>query len=140
MSDVHPIYMEPRALEFLRAWPDVPETLRPAYSRFYDAGMIWVDPNVDSDGHTWPGQLRLTGAGEALKEIVDSQTFNFFTARQLQPIIGAAMARQIFKDELPTSKKGVYAQRERGLRAAMAGLGFEIDTAISVRTTNRGKV
>lgn len=105
-----PIYMEKRALEFLRQWPEVDPLLRPVYSRFYDAGLIWVDPNVD-DGYTgsdWPGALRLTEHGRALKEIVDGQTFNFFTRKQIVPLLPngdlTEFARRIFKDDLPHPK------------------------------------
>lgn len=104
-----PIYMEKRALEFLRAWPGVPEVLRPVYSRFYDVGLIWVDPNVDYDPgfgpDVWPGALRLTEGGAALKDLVDGQSFNFFTVKQIMAILPSGdlteKERRIFKDDLP---------------------------------------
>jgi hypothetical protein len=104
------IYMEKNALAFLRAWPNVPEVLRPVYSRFYDTGLIFIDDNVDCDHFTWPGQLRLTERGEALKQIVDAQSFNFFIPSQLEPIMPQGYRheehfvggedRRIFKDNL----------------------------------------
>lgn len=100
-----PIYMHKDALAFLRAWPDVPEELRPVYGRFFDTGLVWIDPNASSDGRTWPGQLRLTPGGSQLKTIVDEQSFNFFTAKQLKGILPSGDCkdpeRRLFKDALP---------------------------------------
>ena len=100
-----PIYMEKRALEFLRAWPKVPEVLRPVYSRFYDAGLIWIDPNADDDFGAWPSQLRLTEKGKILKEIVDGQSINFFRVEDINPLLPNGdldeVSRRIFKDDIP---------------------------------------
>lgn len=72
-----PVYMEPRALEFIRQWPDVKEALRPVYSRFFDAGLIWVDPNAETTS-SFPSQLRLTELGWRIKEVAGSRGMNFF--------------------------------------------------------------
>lgn len=77
--EYEPIYMIPRALEFIRAWPNVP--VRPVYSLFYDAGLLYMDPNVDDPGdgnRTWPGALRWTAEGERIRDLCCSQSINFF--------------------------------------------------------------
>lgn len=71
------LYMEPRALAFLRAWPDVPPVLRPAYSRFQDAGLMFVDPEAPP-GMSWPGPIRLTALGHRVREVMIGKTINFF--------------------------------------------------------------
>lgn len=75
-----PVFLDHRGRLFIESWPNVPENLRPAYSRFYDAGCVWVDPNIDTTFETerWPGALRLTTLGESLRDAVQSQSFNFF--------------------------------------------------------------
>lgn len=75
--DFEAVYMEHKALAFLRAWPDVPEVLRPTYSRFYDAGLIFVDTNAPQ-GMSYPGQLRLTALGHRVREVMIGKTINFF--------------------------------------------------------------
>lgn len=75
--EYEPIYMDARALEFLRAWPDVPEGLRPAYSRLYDAGMLWADPQAPQ-GLAFPGIFRLTALGQAMKDTLAIKSINFF--------------------------------------------------------------
>lgn len=126
-----PIYMEARALEFIRSWPDVPQTLRPVYSRFYDAKLLWIDPNVDRPGGSgadWPGALRLTERGQALKEIVDAQSFNFFTVDQIKPILAdgdlSEKERRIFKDDIPGAK---LLPALRGVRSAMERLNIALE-------------
>lgn len=127
-----PIYMEPRALEFLRQWPKVEPVLRPVYSRFYDAGLIWFDPNVDIDpdekGRDFPGSMRLTERGQALKELVDAQSFNFFTVEQIAPLlVGGDLEEKenrIFKDDIP----GVRVQQAMtGLKAALANMSVAFE-------------
>lgn len=89
-NDPHNVYMEPRALAFLRAWPDVPVVLRPAWSRFRDAGLMDLDPDYDedfSDGK-YPSYLRLTPAGQALREIVTRQSYNLFSHEEASAIGG----------------------------------------------------
>jgi hypothetical protein len=136
MSD--PVYMEMKALMFLREWPNVRESLRPVYARFLDAGLIYLDPNVDETG-TWPSQLRLTHRGDLLKEIVDGQSFNFFTAKQLAPIMphGSDPAdpdRRIFKDRLPNTGLSVFklaTPKSRGdIRTTLTRLSETLDKLI----------
>lgn len=69
--------MEATALRFMRAWPEVPNDLRPVYSWFFDAGLIWIDPQAEATG-AFPSQLRLTESGQLIKDLVDGQSFNFF--------------------------------------------------------------
>lgn len=146
------VYMEPRALEFIRAWPNVPEGLRPAYGRFQSAGLIWVDPNVDSDPDldAWPFALRLTERGEALKEVCDGQTYNFFTYQQLQPIFPNGVGpdeisdadKRIFKDEIPQAGKRAsreYADLYEG-GAGLSGAINRLKAALSAASANRAKV
>lgn len=145
------VYMEQRALEFIRAWPDIPPVLRPAYSRFYDAGLLWFDPNVDYDPDldTWPGQLRLTERGVALKEICDGQSFNFFTVTQLQPIFPNGIGpddirdvdKRIFKDEIPQAgKKASQEYRDTYERHGLSGAIDRLKIALTAAASNRAKV
>lgn len=125
-----PIYMEQRALEFIRQWPKVDPVLRPVYSRFYDAGLIWIDPNVDrgADNEGFPGALRLTERGQMLKDIVDGQSFNFFTVAQIAPIlVGGDLEdkeNRIFKDNIPGVRA---AQTAQGLKFALAKLFVAVE-------------
>lgn len=106
------IYLEKRAREFLEAWPNPPEGLRPVYSRFMDAKMIWADPNVDSDGKSFPGTLRLTEDGQRLKDLVAGQSYNGYSLRDVLGCCSlgqdTAAFQALFKYELP----GMPARRE----------------------------
>lgn len=82
VADFEPVYMENKALDFLRAWPDVPEALRPVYGRFYDAGLIWSDPNAPQDME-WPGALRLTALGHRIREVMMGKHINFFRVQDV---------------------------------------------------------
>lgn len=142
-----PVYMEKIALAFLRAWPDVPEALRPVYPRFVHRGLLWIDPNVDWNGKRFPGALRLTEAGERLKEIVDAQSFNFFTIEQLEGILpdGDDPARldRIFKDKIPGSIPPMghpASPLTPGLLPAMSRLEVAIDNLLSAAKANRARV
>jgi hypothetical protein len=120
-----PIYMEKGPLEFLRSWPDVPEKLRAFYPRFVFRGLIWDDPNIDAPPKAFPGSLRLTERGEMLKEIVDAQSFNFFTVEQMKAILpqGEDPNRldRIFKDRIPRTKGApVAAEPESDILALLA--------------------
>lgn len=77
LTEFDPVYMEHRALAFLRTWPDVPEDLRPVYSRFFDAGLIFVDTNAP-EGMSYPGKLRLTALGHRVREVMMGKQINFF--------------------------------------------------------------
>jgi hypothetical protein len=79
-----PVYMERNALAFFRAWPDVPEALTPVAGRLRDAGLM-------ADG--WS----LTERGARLKAIIDSRSFNFFTAAEAE---GVAVKGRVFKDDV----------------------------------------
>lgn len=127
------IYMEQRALAFMRAWPDVPEVLRPVYARFYDHGLIWSDPNAESDGG-WPSSLRLTNQGQMLKDIVDSRSLNWFSIPELSDFMEVRFDgdRRIFTDQepppgVPGSCPAHPAQRPRGLKNAMRRLEQAMD-------------
>lgn len=78
------IYMEKRLLAFIRAWPDVPKDLRPAYCWLSDAGILTIDPDASYDfdpdlgGDPWPGGLKLSTFGERVKAVCDAQTYNFW--------------------------------------------------------------
>ncbi len=81
------IYMDRRAFEFFRSFPDVPEVLRPVYGRFLDAGLLWVDHQAEQAGD-FPGPLRWTERGQQLRddyfEAFPSGTVNFFTETQMR--------------------------------------------------------
>jgi hypothetical protein len=99
--DYEPIYMVPRALQFIRAWPNVPKDLRPAYSYFYDAKLIYLDPNVDDpgDGHrNWPGSLRLTEEGERIRDLACAQTNNFFRIPEVFKSVPAVDLEELPED------------------------------------------
>lgn len=125
-------YMERNALAFLRAWPDVPEVLRPVYGRFYDAGLIWADPNIEATGE-WPSQLRLTEAGEKLKELVDGQSFNFFMDYQLVEIMPSGdlgeVERRLFKNQMigGTGASPYVQEAKAGVMAAVERLKTALD-------------
>lgn len=145
--DVEAVYMEPLALIFLRAFPGVPESLRPVYSRFYVNGLIASDgrgaPDLELTPDPWPGGLHLTEAGRRLKEIADGQSYNFFTVRQIKDILPSGqieeVEQRIFKDRLPGHYTGFAPYREPlGLLAAMAKLGAALD-GLSDATANRAK-
>ncbi len=139
------IYMEQRAFEFFRAFPDVPEILRPVYSRFYDVGLIWSDPAIEAT-IDFPSSLRWTNAGRELREIYDENfplhSVNFFSRATVLRLLPdgdlGEKARRIFKDDLP---KGVRATGSPaaggGLRFAMAALELQLDDLLSAMKSNR---
>ncbi len=108
------VFMDQRALAFLRAWPRVEPGLRPAYSRFQSAGLIWIDPNVDAEtdldgAPIWPGAMRLTRAGEVLKVMVDSQGYNMFSQTQVVAIRDALQDESAFKADVIARQRGFEA-------------------------------
>lgn len=142
MSD-DTIYMERRAFEFFRAFPDVPEPLRPVYSRFYDTGLLWTDPNAD-DGDQWPGALRWTEAGRALRDAYDENfpngQINFFRVSQICELLPSGdlgeAERRIFKTELPgqVPPMGHPQSPSGGLKVALLGMSMAVDAlGVSMR-------
>lgn len=97
-NELSAIFMEPRALAFLRAWPDVPEVLQPAYSRFYDAGLIWSDPNAPQE-MGWPGTLRLTAAGHRVREVMIGSNINYF---RIEDVFGVIAAEKLIQQDPQT--------------------------------------
>jgi hypothetical protein len=138
MSD--PIYMERRAFEFFCAFPDVPEILRPVFSRFLDAGLIWQDPNVDETGE-WPSQLRWTEAGQTLRdeyeESFPKRRINMFSLRRVCELMPSGdlgeIEKRIFKDQLPGSIPPMghpLSPKPAGLTQAMIGLEMAIESLL----------
>jgi hypothetical protein len=128
-----PIYMEPQALQFIRAWPDIPEKLQALMPRFINHGFLWADPNVDIP-KKWIGSMRLTETGERLKELCDAQTFNFFVPSQLKEILpqGYDPSRldRIFKDRLAPVRNYRAAPataQGSGLREKLVQLGKAVE-------------
>lgn len=146
------IYMERRAFDFFRDFPDVPELLRPTYSRFYDAGLLWVDPNVDTDG-SWPGSLRWTAEGRGLRDVYEdmfpSKQINFFTVEGIKPFLPTGdlddVTRRIFKweHEMPGLIPPMGHPKSPalgGLRYAMAGCEVALDRLLETMKANRKRI
>lgn len=141
-------HMEMKAWLFLRAWPDVPDALRPVYARFRDLGFIWVDPNSQNDPTTWPGGLRLTNSGQMLKDEVDFAKVNVFdrsSIGDLLPPTDLDGERRIFRPgEPPPAAAGVRCDGHpsagpRGLKGYLATLEVAVDDAIEQRRRRKGK-
>lgn len=99
-AEFEALYMEPRALAFIRAWPDVPEVLRPVYSRFYDAGLIFIDERAPKDA-PYPGRLRLTALGHRIREVMIGKYINFF---RLVDVFSFVQAKALADQEPKTAK------------------------------------
>jgi len=161
MTDL--LYIDPRAREFLEAFPVVPEVLRPCAGRFADNGMLWLDPNVDTDGRTWPGALRLTEAGQELFDLVTSQKWNGYDAQTVREVF--AMARlsnhsettfprtfygevdkgklygglyRIFRETPPPGPPGHRIDRTKTFEGRLEAIGRQIDRLCIALETPRG--
>ncbi len=125
-DDGDAFYMEKHAFRFFTDFPDVPDFLRPVYSRFLDVGLIWMDPNAEATGE-WPSQLRWTAAGRELREAYEenfpSRGINFFARATVKRLLPQGdhtkHMDRIFTTEIP---RGTLAPQPSGLRYALAGL------------------
>lgn len=151
--DIETVYMEPRALAFLRAWPDVPQALHAVWDRLWAAGVLWTDPNAgdewDASPAKFPFSLRLTSAGEALKTLIDGQSYNMFLRTDVVGIVelidvdfrGADVFgnptgltpeqefmrrhidfRSLWKDEIGTYAANFTGRPPTGMSGSLAGL------------------
>lgn len=76
-----PVYIDKRVWDFLRAWPD---NLNPEiYDWLFEARVIATPRDQIGDKSIWRTGPCLTNLGYPFKEMIDSQSFNFFTVDQL---------------------------------------------------------
>lgn len=114
----HPtVYMEPRALAFLRSWPDVPEALHGVWDRLWAGGVLWTDPNVDADARIFPHALRLTAAGQVLKTLVDDQSYNMFLLGDVLALLMTVRAEAYCGVNLLGQDNGMTREQESEYRA-----------------------
>lgn len=115
--DIETVYMEPRALAFLRAWPDVPPALHGVWDRLWAGGVLWSDPNVDDpEVGGFPFHLRLTEAGLWLKDLANGQSYNMFLRKDVMGLLELVEAEAYRGTNLLGHDNGMTREQESAYR------------------------
>ena len=85
-----PVYLDHRMSEFMRAFPDVPDVLRPVYVKAHDAGLMATPPGeATGNGTRWPSGPVMTRLGGEFKDLLESRAQNLFRLGDVLGMWGA---------------------------------------------------
>jgi hypothetical protein len=124
-------FMERNALRFLREWPKIDPALEGVIERFISAGLI-TKPLPDVDRYPWGCEL--TAPGEALKALVETQTFNLWMKQDIADILpdgDLSENTRLFLDDLPEARVGTVREtKPLGFLGAVIAYEIQIEALI----------